>query len=149
MNDTNIGALLLVEDEKADQYLIKKAFDKLKIGNEIVVAEEGAEALEYLRSGKIQPILILCDINMPKMNGLELREAIYNDQKLRRQCIPFIFMSTNASQETVEKAFDYAVQGYFEKAKDFNDALALIETIISYWKRCKNPNHVEFKTLAK
>ncbi len=142
--ETNIkktGALLVVEDNKGDQKILKEAFLALGVDNEIVIVDNGKDALKYLKSDEIQPILILCDINMPQMSGLELRQAIFNDKKLQMKCIPFIFMSSDGSEENIEKAFEFAVQGYFEKAKDFNEAVELLNIIITYWKTSKLPEN--------
>jgi len=136
-----VGALLLVDDNKGDQKILKEAFLALGIVNEIVVVDNGREALKYLKSDEVQPILILCDINMPVMGGLQLREEIFNDKKLRMKSIPFIFISSDGSDENIERAFEYSVQGYFEKAKDFNGAVELLNIIIKYWKTSKLPNN--------
>lgn len=74
------------------------------------------------------------------MNGMELRKEIFKDQKLRKKSIPFVFMSSDESAETIELAFEYAVQGYFKKANDFNSAVDLLSIIIKYWKTSKLPN---------
>lgn len=134
------GAVLLVDDNKADQTLIMEAFKTLKIANKIILARNGEEALKYLKSDEIQPILILCDINMPEMNGLQLREEIFKDKKLKLKCIPFIFISSDGSENIIERAYEYAVQGYFEKAKNFDGTVEMLNTIIKYWKLCKHPN---------
>ena len=132
--------LLIVDDNKADQILMKEAFATLGIVNKIILAYNGEDALKYLRSNEIEPILILSDIDMPGMNGLKLREEIFKDKELRIKSIPFIFMSSDGSEENVNLAFEYAVQGYFEKAKDFNGAVELLNTIIKYWKMSKLPS---------
>lgn len=75
------------------------------------------------------------------MGGIQLRQEIFNDKKLQMECIPFIFMSSDDSQENIEKAFEYAVQGYFEKTKDFNGAVELLNIIIKYWKTSKLPDN--------
>jgi len=134
------GVLMVVDDNKGDQVLIREAFLSLGISNKIMIAEDGTAALEYLRSDEIQPILILCDINMPGMNGLKLREEIFKDKALRKKSIPFIFMSSDGSDKNIELAYEYAVQGYFEKAKDFDSAVELLSLIIKYWKTCEHPN---------
>lgn len=146
-----IGAVLVVEDNKGDQIIFKEAFLALGIVNEIVVVNNGKEAFTYLKGDDVQPILILCDINMPELNGLQLREEIFNDKKLRIKCIPFIFMSSDGSEDNIEKAFEYSVQGYFEKAKDFHSAVELLNIIIKYWKTSKLPNNkfVLLKELEK
>ncbi|MCE9540749.1 MAG: response regulator [Bacteroidetes bacterium] len=134
------GVLLVVEDNKGDQKILMEAFAALGINNEIVIVDDGAEAIEYLKTCDMQPILILCDMNMPKKDGLQLRQEIFDDKKLRMKCIPFIFMTSDDSQGNIEKAFEYAVQGYFEKAKDFDGAVELLSIIIKYWKTSKLPN---------
>lgn len=134
------GAVLLVDDNKAEQTLISEAFKTLGIANEIIIADNGVEALKYLESDEIQPMLILCDINMPEMDGLRLREEIYNDKKLRFKCIPFIFISNNGFEDDINRAYEYAVQSYFEKAKNFDETVEMLTLIINYWKLCKHPN---------
>src|SRR4051812_2669890 len=100
-NDPKTGALLLVEDNKGDQQLLKHAFLTLNISNPIIIAENGEEALNYLNEEGVQPVLILCDINMPRMDGLQLRERIYNNYHLRKKSIPFIFMSSGVSMREI------------------------------------------------
>lgn len=139
-NNHKKGALLVVEDNKADQKLLKEAFLSLGISNDIIIANSGEEALKYLKEDDIVPILILCDVNMPGMNGLDLRKEIFKDGELRKKSIPFVFMSSDESEETIELAFEYAVQGYFKKANDFNSAVELLSLIIEYWKTSKLPN---------
>lgn len=141
IEEKKTGALLVVEDNKGDQKILKEAFLALGIVNEIVIVDNGSEALTYLKGDEVQPILILCDINMPVLDGLQLREEIFKDKKLRMKCIPFIFMSSDGSEENIEKAFEYSVQGYFEKAKDFHTAVELLNVIIKYWKTSKLPNN--------
>lgn len=77
---------------------------------------------------------------MPVMDGLKLREEIFKDKDLRQKCIPFIFISLMILKKTLKWAFEYAVQGYFEKENDFNEAVELLSLIIKYWKKSKLPN---------
>jgi CheY-like chemotaxis protein len=132
---------LVVDDNKGDQTILKEAFKTLGILNEIIFASDGEEALTYMKSDEIQPVLILCDIDMPIMDGLQLREKIFKDIKLRKKCIPFIFMSSNDSEKYIEKAYEFSVQGYFTKAKNFDEAVELLSLIVKYWKLCKHPNN--------
>jgi CheY-like chemotaxis protein len=135
------GPIIIVEDDLDDQEIINDILQSLKLSNTILLFSDGTEALTYLQTMKEQPFLILCDINLPKMNGLEFRMEINLDERLRKKSIPFIFFSTNASKETVTKAYDLTVQGFFVKEhtlKELHDTIALI---INYWMQCRHPNN--------
>lgn len=129
------GPLLLVEDDIIDQVLFKKAMSVLRITYELIVANNGEEALTILRSDVVPPFIIISDINMPRMNGLELAREILKDEKLRSKSIPFVFMSSSASPEEVKQAYDLCVQGYFEKSLDYNSLKNNLSMIIGYWER--------------
>ena len=135
------GPIIIVEDDIDDQEIMKEVFESLGVANTLLIFSDGSEALTYLQTSTDQPFLILCDINLPKLNGLELREEIDADNALRRKSVPFVFFSTNASRDAVEKAYDLTVQGFFVKdhtLQDLRDTLALI---LAYWSQCKHPNN--------
>lgn len=135
------GPLIIVEDDIDDQDIIREVFESLKLSNTLLLFSDGNEALSYLQTTTDQPFLILCDINLPKLNGLELRELINADARLRRKSVPFIFFSTNASRDAIEKAYDLTVQGFFVKhhtLQQLRDTLALI---VAYWSLCRHPNN--------
>src|SRR5688572_548563 len=96
------GPLIIVEDDIDDQDIIKEVFESLGLSNTLLLFSDGYDALRYLKTTTDQPFLILCDINLPKLNGLELRELINADPWLRRKSVPFIFFSTNASRDAIE-----------------------------------------------
>lgn len=136
------GPLLLVEDNISDQMLIKEAFNTLGILNTLVIVNNGVEALKYLQDENNQPILIICDMDMPLMNGIELRKQIYNNDKLRKKSVPFIFLTSNESNDFIDSAFlDYSVQGYFFKQNDFDKTVEILKLIINYWKESKHPQN--------
>ena len=134
------GPIILVEDDEEDQLFIKEALEKLKVDNELIIFEEGVQALGYLNATNQRPFLILCDINMPKMNGLQLRMEINQSDYLRKKSIPFIFVSTAANKEDIEKAYDLTVQGYFQKKHSFESLVEMLKLIVDYWEECKHPN---------
>src|SRR5687768_5633472 len=115
------GPIMLVEDDKDDQQLISEIIRQLKIENRITCFNNGKEALDHLLKGIDQPLLILCDINMPVMGGIELRKQITANETLRRKSIPFIFLTTTASPNSVKEAYDMSVQGFFEKSNQYGD----------------------------
>ncbi|HKH62480.1 MAG TPA: response regulator [Flavitalea sp.] len=135
------GPLIIVEDDIDDQEIIKEVLQSLGVSNTLLLFSDGFEALTYLQTTSDQPFLILCDINLPKLNGLELREEINADHRLRRKSVPFVFYSTNASRDAVKKAYDLTVQGFFIKNHTLEQLRDTLSLIVSYWSECKHPNN--------
>ncbi len=135
--------IVIVEDDADDQYFIKTICDKLGVTAELLFFEDGLSALNYLQTTKSKTFLILCDINMPVMNGLELRRKIQEDTRLRKLSIPFVFLSTAARQKEVEEAYDLTVQGFFVKASQLTEMEKSLELILRYWMDCRHPNSVK------
>ena len=129
------GPIVIVDDDPDDQYLYVKALEKLNIDNAIVMFSNGQEALAYLKEA--EPFLILCDINMPQMTGLQMREAMCNDQVLCKKNTPFIFMSTSARESDIRGAALLCTQGFFEKEVSFERHENLLKGIIDYWSSCR------------
>lgn len=134
------GPVIIIEDDVDDREMLKDVFRKLNYENEIMYFEDGEKALEYLLSMSIKPFLILSDINMPRLNGMELREKIYNNEQLNLRCIPYLFLTTAAEQPLVIKAYSQSVQGFFVKPSSFNGIEKLISNIMNYWKECHSPD---------
>lgn len=134
------GPIISIEDDEDDQYLIERILTDLAIPNEIRFFQNGQAALQYLEATPEQPFLILCDINMPVMNGIELRRRITGSEYLKKKAIPFIFLTTASNQELVQIAYDETVQGFYKKSTDFVDFREQIRLIIKYWQSCLHPN---------
>lgn len=132
--------IVIVEDDADDQYFIRTICDKLGVTAELLFFENGLQALNYLETTQSKTFLILCDINMPVMNGIELRRKIQENTMLRKKSIPFIFLSTAARQKEVEEAYDLTVQGFFVKASQLAEMEKSLELILKYWLKCKHPN---------
>jgi CheY-like chemotaxis protein len=132
--------IVIVEDDADDQYFIRTIFEKLGVTSDVLFFEDGQKALQYLKTTERKTFLILCDINMPIMDGLELRRKIQEDDRLRKKSIPFVFLSTAARPKEVEEAYDLTVQGFFVKASQLSEMEKVLELILTYWQRCKHPN---------
>ena len=132
--------IVLVDDDEDDHYLFAEICKKLEVGKEIRYFRGGAELLQYLRVTAEKPFIILCDINMPEMDGLSLRRQINSEEHLRRKSIPFVFFSTAATTEQITAAYELTVQGFFTKNHNFADAEATIRTILGYWASSRHPN---------
>ena len=105
------GPIIVIEDDQDDQEILRMVFKKLAYSNEVIYFNDGVEALEYLENLNIKPFLILSDINMPKLNGMELRDKVFNNERLNLRCIPYLFFTTASEQPMVLKAYSKSVQG--------------------------------------
>lgn len=133
------GKILVIEDDEDDRdvmdMLIRQVLEEDEYTNEVAFFASGNEAYNYLLSLNERPFLVVSDINMPGMDGFELREKIFNDERLRSLCIPYIFLTTSGyNREVVEKAYKLSVQGYFQKPNSAKHLKVMIKTWVSYWK---------------
>lgn len=132
--------IIFVEDDADDRYIYQEIFERLGISDRLRFFKEGKELLGYLQKTSDKPLIIFCDINMPRMDGLQLRRHLNDDEKLRRKSIPFVFFSTAATIDQVKEAYDLTVQGFFVKEHNFSETQTTLKMIIDYWSKCKHPN---------
>jgi len=137
------GPIIVIEDDADDRDFFMKIFEILNYENEIIYFEDGESALAHLITEPIKPFLILSDINMPKLNGIELKEKIQNNENLRLKCIPYLFFTTSANHQHVIDAYSKSVQGFFVKPNTIEELTEIIKKIIEYWHICESPNYVK------
>jgi CheY-like chemotaxis protein len=141
MNKT--GPIIVIEDDLDDQEIMEEIFGRLNYKNKIVYFNEGDKALEYINRTDVQPFLILSDINMPKMNGFELRNKVFTNEQLQTKCIPYLFFTTGANKKSVIDAYAMSVQGFFLKPNSVQDLERTVKKIIDYWQECIAPSQYE------
>ncbi|GAB3789644.1 response regulator [Spirosoma horti] len=134
------GPIISIEDDEDDQYLIGQVIQQLNLPNSLRFFSNGQTALNYLKTTVEQPFLILCDINMPIMNGLELRKEINESEYLRTKSIPFVYLTTAANSQLIQEAYDSMVQGFYKKAIDYSGLNQQLKLIVEYWQNCLHPN---------
>ena len=139
MNKT--GPVIIIEDDEDDQFILGEVFNKLNYPNEIIFFSDSLKALEFLNQHEVLPFLILSDINMPKLNGLELRAKLKSDADLQLKCIPYLFFTTALEQRAVIDAYSMSVQGFFIKPDSMKELENVIYLIMEYWMRCAAPNN--------
>ena len=137
------GPIIVIEDDKDDQDLMLEVFEELGYKNEILFFGDGELALDHLVNNKVEPFIVFSDINMPKLNGMELREKIHNNEDLRLKSIPYLFFSTSSEQQFIIDAYSKSVQGFFIKPSNYADLRKMLKTIIEYWSTCVSPNYVK------
>ena len=124
--------ILLVEDDRVDVMTVNRALKEIKVTNPVVNLENGEEALKYLRDPeKVKPCIILLDLNMPIMNGIEFLEVVKHDAQLRR--IPVVVLTTTGEQQDKINSFDLGVAGYMAKPVDYRQFVEVMRTIDAYW----------------
>lgn len=137
------GPIVIIEDDLDDQQILTEIFNELPYGNKLVFFDDGVQALEYLTDTDIEPFLVLSDINMPKLNGMELRDKIHNNEDLRLKSIPYLFFSTSAEQKHVIDAYSRSIQGFFVKPSNYDKLKAIIVKIVEYWQECESPKYIK------
>ena len=131
-------AILLVEDDQVDAMTVRRALKELHITNRLEHAENGEEALAYLRdSDRERPCLILLDINMPGMSGIEFLQVIKAAPEMKR--IPVVVLTTSDEQKDKVETFDLGVAGYMRKPVDYRQFVEIIRTIDAYWTLSESP----------
>ncbi|TDE17375.1 response regulator [Dyadobacter psychrotolerans] len=135
------GEIIIIEDDEDDQFLLEEVFTTLQYPNERIYFPDGLAALEYLHGTGNAPFLILSDINMPRLNGFELRNKLHTDAELKLKCIRYLFFSTVINLNVVIDASSTSAQGFFVKQTSFEELLDTIRVIMEYWKKCAAPNN--------
>jgi CheY-like chemotaxis protein len=137
MNDKPI---FIIDDDDEDLDFIKEALLQLNVENEIIVFDDGLKFIDFIRNTHNRAFFILCDINMHKKSGLELKKMIFDDEELRLKCVPFIFLSSSGASREVMRAYSYGVQGYFVKPNTLEETKEMLEFIVKYWSHSVHPN---------
>lgn len=128
--------ILLVEDSDDDVVLTRLALEQNNIANELVVARDGAEAIEQLSEEKIAghgvlPTVVLLDLNLPKVNGMEVLKFIREDQ--RTQLIPIVILSSSEEQRDLINSYALGANSYVKKPVDYAEFLAAMQVLGFYW----------------
>ncbi|MCU0851578.1 MAG: response regulator [Candidatus Thermoplasmatota archaeon] len=133
--------ILLVEDSKDDILLIQRAFNKTKLAEkfELIIAQDGNQALSYLHDLGISsisqqskiPMILLLDLNLPKMNGFEILQRIRSNDKTK--LIPVIVFTSSKEDQDITKSYLLGANSYVRKPIDSDKFTAVLQQIVSYW----------------
>ena len=141
-------SILLVEDNSSDIELTRRAFIRARILNELVVAEDGQAALDYLLGdsggeGVLPPLpaLVLLDLKLPKVDGLEVLRRLKNDPKTKT--IPVVVLTSSAAEQDIVKSYQLGVNGYVTKPIDFAQFTEAVRQLGIYWLAINQPPHYE------
>jgi len=130
--------ILLVEDDQIDMMMVMRALKEIHVTNPVVHLENGEDALNYLRNEKSEkPCLILLDLNMPIMNGIEFLQAVKDDEQLRR--VPIVVLTTSVEQQDKLNSFNFGVAGYMAKPVNYQQFVEVMRSIDAYWTISEMP----------
>lgn len=135
----SLSPILLVEDNSDDEELTMRALKKNKIHNEVVIARDGAEALDYLfatgayagRDLTLMPQLILLDLKLPKVDGLQVLQRLRADPRTR--LLPVVILTSSKEQQDLIEGYSLGANSYVRKPVDFNDFIEAVRQLGLYW----------------
>ncbi|GAK57675.1 response regulator receiver protein [Candidatus Vecturithrix granuli] len=131
--------ILLVEDDQVDAMTVKRSLREINVTNHLLIAGNGEQGLQFLRNqDQEKPCIILLDLNMPKMNGIEFLQIVKNDKRLKR--IPVVVLTTSRNEQDRVESFDLGVAGYMVKPVDYQQFVDVVKTINLYWTLSEFPD---------
>ncbi len=130
--------VLLVEDDNVDAMTVKRAMRDLRVKHSIVHSVNGEEAMNYLTNPSTEkPFVILLDLNMPKMNGIEFLKAIKAHPELKT--IPIVVLTTSKEKRDILESFELGAAGYMVKPVDYSKFVEILSKIMTYWSTSEMP----------
>ncbi len=135
----NSKPILLIEDDRIDAMTVRRALKDLKVINQLVHVVNGEEALKYLQNeSNKKPCVILLDLNLPKLNGLEFLKITKGDEELKK--IPVVALTTSKEAPDIDASFKLGVAGYIVKPVDYEKFVEAIRVLELYWTLSELPN---------
>jgi CheY-like chemotaxis protein len=133
--------IVIIDDDSDDRELMGELTQELRKDHEIRYFVNGLDAWKYLQTTTEQPFIIICDVNMPLMNGLELLEEIQKTPDIKQKSIPFIFLSTSGDKRYVVRAYELSAQGFFKKPAEIGELRTILKLTYDFWAKCLHPHH--------
>jgi CheY-like chemotaxis protein len=135
----NNGPVFIVDDDEDDQEIVKEVWNELGYTNELRFFRNGEEVLNHLKTNPTVPFLIICEVNIPKMDGLELKKRVLEEDSVYYKSVPFVFWSTQASKEQIKRFYDLCGNGFFLKGNSIAEIKSSLAVIVEYWRRSLVP----------
>jgi DNA-binding NarL/FixJ family response regulator len=134
------GSIWIIDGDEDDQIMVREVWRELNLSNELVFLETAESALDHLGKTDIAPFIIICEINLSKTDGFELRERMLATNSRIFKSVPFIFWSTEVSESQILRAYNLSVHGLFIKDTTFHELKKTFTHILNYWLKSKMPS---------
>jgi CheY-like chemotaxis protein len=131
--------IVMVEDDVDMHYLYKRVFTNLQLEKNLKLFDNALEALGFIRKFSNDTQLIFSDINMPMVDGIELKKRINADRSRKLQDIPFVFLSTSATEVDNIKASSLGIQGFYQKGLTLDEIEKTVKLVVTYWNEAVLP----------
>lgn len=136
MNDSPI---FIVDDDIEDAELLQQAWSELNLPNKLHFFKSAEQVIHQLETESTSPFLIISEINLPKISGLELKKYLLEHPQINFKSIPFVFLSGEPSQKQIEQAYTFCTNGVFKKADSFSKMKQQLIDIAKYWSESLVP----------
>jgi len=127
------GAVYIIDDDVDDHQIVMEIWKELNLPNQLLFFSTGADMMDHLSREDHAPFLIICDVNLPRVDGFELRQKLLDTGIKKFNSVPFIYWSTHASETQITKAYDLSAHGFFIKGTNYAQMKQSFECIINYW----------------
>jgi CheY-like chemotaxis protein len=139
VTETPKGIIILVDNDKNEHRHLQEVMEELGIKNKLKSFYNGKTALQFLRNAHEDIFLILSELNMPELDGLQLKRLIEQIPELKEEAIPFIYRSSSGSDAEIRAAYSLNIQGFFRKVESRAAAVESLLRIIAFWTNCVHP----------
>jgi DNA-binding NtrC family response regulator len=133
----------IIDSDKDDRELIKEIVLELELPNKVQFFDTTKDFMNHLEEAPTAPFIILCEVNPVDGDGFKLREKLLAEPKKKFHSVPFIFWSTAASEQQIDRAYKLRAHGFFIKEASFRQWKETLVTIINYWRHSKMPSKVD------
>jgi len=133
------GEIILIEDDLDDQEFFKQAYRELGMQNQLTIFQDANKAYEYFNNTNKDLFLIISDINMPLMTGIQLRDKMQQLGEVKLRTIPFLFLTTGTAPDNIIYSYSHSVQGFFKKPASFAELKTVLGHLFAYWTSCTEP----------
>ena len=138
MNDAPV---FIVDGDLEDKQILEEAWKELGLPNELYFFKNADEVIEILETNPLVPFLIISEMNLPKVSGLELKRYLINHKQTNFKSIPFVFLTEIPSQSQIEEAYYLCTNGVFKKSSSFANVKQQLFDIVKYWRASLVPMH--------
>ena len=136
MNDAPV---FIIDGDLEDKEILAEAWKELNLPNKLYFFKNAEEVIRVLETNPVVPFLIISEMNLPKVSGLELKRYLINHQKTDFKSIPFVFLTEIPSQSKIEEAYNLCTNGVFKKSNSFDKLKQQIIDIVRYWRESLVP----------